>query len=118
MPCVGPSSESLLAEEFREAGVNLTQHEERCPFSALTRLLCTACKQLEDALEKAHGAHLEHVDGESKDRSDLVSWWEHHQEQDAKREEEESARLKRSALAKLTPEEAKVIGVLDMKRNG
>lgn len=76
-----------------------------------TRFLCSTIKGMKKwQLDKIV------YDGHNKTARDLADWWEDHQERDRAREkeEEEKARVRRvrkNALAKLTDEERKVLGV-------
>jgi hypothetical protein len=42
---------------------------------------------------------------------DIMEFWTEHKKVDAKRRKKEAEELKKSALAKLTPEERKILGV-------
>jgi hypothetical protein len=92
MPCMdgGPSYEQV-------------QREKRF-FVAQARLACDRCRDLEK-----RGLPIP---------SWAVEWWEQHKRDDNARERRESAerearKLKESALAKLSPEELKALGVRD-----
>lgn len=70
----------------------------------LTQLLCGLCEKLGDTWIKHHAS------------AEMVSWWEQHQEKDRLRlaQEEERQQLietKEAALAKLTAQEKKALGV-------
>lgn len=69
-----------------------------------TRLLCASMKKF----EQARMGHLidEIEDGEAR------TWWTEHQRVDQIREEREVKQLRESALAKLTVEEQKILGLL------
>ena len=79
---------------------------QQAKIDKLTRMLCTLCKRLEDHEE---GNHI-------YDSHELDVWWAEHKEQDRIREQRESQeraeeRFKKEAVAKLSPEERKVLGL-------
>lgn len=68
----------------------------------LTRMLCTASKAMDNRGVKMSNEHLE--------------WWKQHQEFDRKRAEQEKKErqeelLRKRAIAKLTPEERKLLDI-------
>jgi hypothetical protein len=78
---------------------------------AMTECLCTIIKGMTEK-EKSQWVY----DGRSKKARMLADWWDRHQEWDKKRETKEAdekaiVELKKAALAKLTPEEMKALGI-------
>lgn len=74
------------------------------------KLARIACKAMTELVEQGKADFLILRDEEVRD------WWEQHQEADRKaREEREKkereARIRKEALAKLTPEERKILGI-------
>lgn len=76
-----------------------------------TRFLCSNIK-------KMNQRQLDTIvyDGHNKMARDLADWWEEHQEMDREREKEKQERVKarqlrKTALAKLTDEERKILGI-------
>jgi len=72
----------------------------------MTRYLCAMCQRAPEVIED--------VDG-------LATWWEEHQRRDAERRREEAAEHERQrkaqeARAKLTDEEAALLGVAQTRR--
>lgn len=81
----------------------------------LTRLLCTATKMLEGA----HVLDAFRIPSAAEDRL-LWDWWKEHKERDAKKAAAErentlaeiaKGRALKSARAKLSPEERKILGI-------
>lgn len=99
MPC--SDYETNTRVEYRE------NPEIKYRLDKVTRLLCGLCRKLE-------GHELfKHI---LKDNKELNTWWIEHQEQDRKEairlaEIKRKKILKKNALAKLTPEERKLLNL-------
>lgn len=109
MPCrYDPSPEEIREMENEKVKNIVAPYVKK--LDALTKLLCSTCKYLEDLL----GCELKN--SALKPPPTLITWWNGHQKGDEERSkiEDEKKRLKRltkTALAKLTKEEKEVLGL-------
>ena len=74
------------------------------------KLARIACKAMEELVKSGKADFLLIKDDEVRE------WWDQHQEADrkareAREQKERDARVRRGALAKLTPEEKKILGI-------
>jgi hypothetical protein len=98
MPC------RSYPEDFPEEMNKLTQAK----LDIVSRIACKALQHIEDSGDGLEMLIL-------KDR-EIAEWWSAHKEadrkeQERKRKEAETKRLKKEALAKLTTEEKKILGL-------
>ncbi len=89
---------------------------ERKENDELTKMLCTVLSTLEAENELDHFAELFDYKEGGITREKLFAWWKAHKEEDAaRREAERKAReiqeKRKAALAKLSKEEQKLLGV-------
>jgi hypothetical protein len=82
----------------------------------LTQFLCTVMHTLEEEGELGHFAELFDYKEGGITREELFAWWKAHKEEDALRREkvrkaQEVAERRKAALAKLSKEEQKLLGV-------
>lgn len=91
-------------------GLVADAQDQYCPVDYTARL----CKEVRDMKGRERDRIV--YDGKNKDARNLADWWEEHQAADkvreeAERKEAERHALRAQALAKLTPEERKALGV-------
>ena len=103
MPC--HDAYSYFGDAGRESDA---LNEVRQRLDHITRLICSLCERLEGSGFN----HLIYADPQ------LLAWWDKHQECDRRRKAEELAEEKRQqakqrALAKLTPEERRLLNLGD-----
>lgn len=116
MPCRGPdpTPEELARDRERDAVRTKVYANIKKELDLVTRLLCGILTKVEaashelydskDPVKKAQAIKVcELVFGNGKN-TELEDWWHEHKKLDAKR----------AALAKLTPEERKLLGVQDV----
>jgi len=101
MPCM--SYESNWASDSNDRDIKRLKAEA-------DKLARIACKAMTELVKSGHADFLVLKDDEVRD------WWEQHQEadrkaQEAKAERARKAKLKKEALAKLSDEEKKVLGI-------
>ena len=103
MPCLSYDTEWVNTNPRRS-------HTETALKTECDRLARIACKAMTLLVEQGKADFLILRDDEVRE------WWEQHQEADRKaREEREKkdreAKIRKEALAKLTPEEKKILGI-------
>lgn len=89
---------------------------ERKENDKLTKMLCTVLSTLESENELGHFAELFDYKEGGITREELFAWWKAHKEEDAARREQirkarELQEKRKAALAKLSKEERKLLGV-------
>jgi hypothetical protein len=107
MPC----RDDYTADDYRVRTSNLQKKHDQ-----LTRFLCTVLHTLEEENELGHFAELFNYKEGGITREELFAWWKEHKEEDARRKDaERKAReiqeRRAAALAKLSKEERKLLGV-------
>ena len=103
---IGKPCPSWISEAASEYYGNVRRVDEA------TQILCAALRSL---TEEEVGDYV--YDGRNKDARKLASWWERHQEWDARRVKEETESRQKivareRALQKLTTEEMEALGLL------
>lgn len=101
MPCM--SYESNWASDSNDRDIKRLKNEA-------DKLARIACKAMTELVKSGHADFLVLKDDEVRE------WWEKHQEadrkaQEAKAEKARRAKVKREALAKLSDEEKKILGI-------
>lgn len=102
MPCPGDATMGRWSGSDKELRVNKKE------FDLVTRLLCSLCRFLEKLGMAKTITEIEN--------GELETWWQAHKKMDAEREAKETEwennkRLRLKALAKLTDEDKKVLGL-------
>lgn len=72
-----------------------------------TRLLCAVCKYLDSEGYAGYDKTFQDIEN-----GELTRWWAQHKEADRIREEREIRKLREGALAKLTTQEQRVLGLI------
>lgn len=108
MPCM--SYESNWASDSNDRDVKRLKKEA-------DKLARIACKAMTELVKSGHADFLVLKDDEIRD------WWEKHQEadrkaQEAQLEKERREQVKKEALAKLSDDEKRVLGIPVPKKNG
>lgn len=108
MPCM--SYESKWASGSNDRDIKRLKKEA-------DKLARIACKAMTELVKSGHADFLVLKDDEIRD------WWEKHQEadrkaQEAQLEKERRAQVKKEALAKLSDDEKRVLGIPVPKKNG
>lgn len=108
MPCMSYDTNWASSSNDRE----VKKLKQECD-----RLARIACKAMTELVKSGHADFLVLKDDEVRE------WWEKHQEDDrkareAKLEKERLAQVKKEALAKLSDDEKRVLGIPVPKKNG
>lgn len=108
MPCM--SYESNWASDSNDRDVKRLKKEA-------DKLARIACKAMTELIKSGHADFLVLKDDEVRE------WWEQHQEadrkaQEAQLEKERREQVKKEALAKLSDDEKRVLGIPVPKKNG
>jgi len=107
MPCM--SYESNWASDSNDRDIKRLKSEA-------DKLARIACKAMTELVKSGHADFLVLKDDEVRE------WWEQHQEadrkaQEAKLERQRRAQVKKEALAKLSDEEKKILGIKSDKKS-
>lgn len=100
-----------VSEAIALPDIRLIPEDGGSLYSAKTRMLCTACKNMSEKLKDKLM-----YDGRNRMARKLADWWENHQRQDTKREARERKkaefnRIRKKALTKLSAKERKALGL-------
>ncbi len=79
--------------------------------SALCQVLTAYCSYVDDSGTGADAFNLINYAEAGITKKELKKWWDEHRARDAKIKAEKVSQLKESALAKLTAEEKKALGL-------
>jgi len=114
MPCRNDYDPSMNSNIFKDCNHSAFNAE----LEVVAPALCAVFRKLEAEHGLLMEGFLNQIDwrGAGVTKKEVLSWWNTHKEQDERRREREAQeaaakKLKKAALAKLTPEERKLLGV-------